>query len=245
MKVAVCYFGLTRSTKAVYKSHTKFIHDILKENNINFDIFIHTWKTKSSKQRVWDRTQSSLINYEEYKLLNPNYYKIDPQEDFLNSIDMSKFFYKHIHENIGQNGKGEWIPELVQNHLCALESQKRVFSMVCDTSEKYDMVIMVRPDALIENPLDILQITSFFEEYPSGISVPLFGKHEGYNDQFAIMKFENAHIYCNRVDEIADFRKNHGRIVSEKYVKYICDNYFEKINFIHFNFKLVRPGEIV
>ena len=41
MRVAVCFSGMPRSFKTVYESHKKFIFDVLSEQGIEYDIFIH------------------------------------------------------------------------------------------------------------------------------------------------------------------------------------------------------------
>ena len=46
MRVAVCFSGMPRSFKTVYESHKKFIFDVLSEQGIEYDIFIHTWNNK-------------------------------------------------------------------------------------------------------------------------------------------------------------------------------------------------------
>lgn len=51
LKIAICYWGLTRSTSKVYESHYTKIFDLLKDQGHKFDVFMHTWKIKS-KQRV-------------------------------------------------------------------------------------------------------------------------------------------------------------------------------------------------
>src|SRR5579885_2556464 len=65
-KVAICYWGLTRSTKKVYESHFKNLFDVLDEHEIAYDVFMHTWRTKS-KQRVGDQEIENAIDYGEYK----------------------------------------------------------------------------------------------------------------------------------------------------------------------------------
>lgn len=47
LNVAICYWGMTRSTKKVYKTHQTYLFDKLTENNINYKVFMHTWKRKS------------------------------------------------------------------------------------------------------------------------------------------------------------------------------------------------------
>ena len=85
--IAICYFGMTRSTRYIYNSHNVYLYDILKQNNCSYDIYMHTWKT--DKNIIWEHDCNIPVDYEEYKLLNPTYYSIDNQTEFLNSIDFS------------------------------------------------------------------------------------------------------------------------------------------------------------
>jgi hypothetical protein len=122
------------------------------------------------------------------------------------------------------------------NHLCALESQKRVHQMVNNTGEDFDFIIFVRPDVQINNKFDVNILNTDFD-----IIIPNSDHNEGYNDRFAILPFKNSSNYACRINEIINFRKNHGRIVSEKYVKFIINKYYSKLKFINFSMKIIRP----
>ena len=67
VNIAICYFGLTRSIIHTHESHKKHLFNILDNNNIDYDIYMHTWKT--SHNIVWDKIYPNPINYDEYKLL--------------------------------------------------------------------------------------------------------------------------------------------------------------------------------
>jgi hypothetical protein len=54
------------------------------------------------------------------------------------------------------------------------------------------------------------------------------------------MNLENANIYGNRIDELANFRRNHGRIVGEKYCKFTITKYNILWNEIDFNYDIIR-----
>ena len=243
---AIVYWGLPRSIKKTYTSHINNIYNILENNKLTYKKFMHTWKTKDNKQTVSSFSDNIIqqeIDYDEYKLLSPDFYKIESQEEFLSSIDMNKFFYKEIYDTIGHNINGEWLPYLIRNHLCALESQKRCLEMVeefvglKEKGNKFKYIIFVRPDALIHNELLINEVlTNLYD-----IHIPDNNHWEGYNDRFAIINYENAYKYGKRINEIEEFRKKQGRIVSEKYVKFIIEKYNLRINKINFNFDLIRP----
>ena len=235
---AIIYFGLTRSVIKTHETHKKYVFDVLKKENLTYKTFIHTWKTKDDRQNIWEDIIPQKINYGEYKLLSPDYYKLDDEDDFLESINMDDYFYKDVWEKMGTSG--EWLPKMVSNHLCMLESQKRGLNMVNSSvseGNKFKFIMFIRPDITIHNDLPVSIIVNNIKE----IYIPNHGRYEGLNDQFAIMNYEDAHHYGNRIDEASDFRKNHGRIVGEKYCKFIISKYFMKHNEIDFNYSITRP----
>jgi hypothetical protein len=173
-------------------------------------------------------------------LLSPDYYKIDSQDDFLNNVNMDNYFYKDAWDKKGNSREGEWLVGLVRNHICALESMKRGIEMVegcMINGDTFKYIMFIRPDIEIKTTLPLNDILSNQDK----IIIANFEHYEGYNDRFAIMNYNNACIYGKRIDELADFRKVSGRIVSEKYVKYIIDKYNLQVNFINFNFDIIRP----
>ena len=58
------------------------------------------------------------------------------------------------------------------------------------------------------------------------------------------MPFDLAKPYSHRIDEIAAFRKHNGRIVSEKYVKYVVDRHYVPTQ-VDFHFDLLRTNNIL
>jgi len=237
-KVAICYYGMTRSTRHVYKSHVENLFSILKSNGIDFDTYIHTWKVKQGN-RIWQTVTSIPIDYEEYKLLNPTSYVLDDQDIFTESINFPDYFYKDIYDTVGHCSDGEWLPGLVLNHLCALESQKRVTNMCIDSGNKYDAIIYIRPDVRIQTPFSV----DWFNHIKTdSIVIPDSDHWEGLNDRFAIVSQDSCRKYGQRIDEIKEFRKTNGRIVSEKYVKYIITKHFKTFIQIPFKMEIVRPS---
>ena len=237
-KIAICYFGMTRSTKYIYQSHKENLYQILQQNNMEYDTYMHTWET--SENIIWNKSVNIPIDYNEYKLLDINFYKIEKQNDFLQNINMDEYCNVELYTKYGGYTEHEWIPELIRNHLCALESQKRVYTMVMNSEIEYDFVIFIRPDVLITNKFDINWL-SYFQNEDTNIIILDYDHYEGLNDKFSILPYHSASKYACRIDEIIEFRKQRGRIVSEKYVKYIVDKYYPKVKFIHFCMNIIRP----
>lgn len=236
-KIAICYWGMTRSNKFVYKTHIKHLFDVLKNQNIEYTTFMHTWKVENDQNIIWENVCDVPVDYQEYTLLQPDFYKIDDQQNFKDQLNFSDYFDRELYNKYGGDTPHEWRPQLIMNHLCALESQKRVYEMVNDSGEKFDYVIFIRPDVEILNTFDINIFNSSFD-----IIIPSYDHYEGLNDRFAILPFNNASNYASRINEIKEFRKNNGRIVSEKYVKFIIDKYYKNLKFIDFYMKIIRPN---
>ena len=233
--VAVLYWGMTRSTRHVYKSHENNLFAPLDASGISYDTYMHTWRTEIN--RVWNKDLPIPCDYDEYRLLKPTAYRIDDQSAFLSSIDMNQYFYRKVWESKGDCKTGEWWPELIQNHLCALESMKRVTQMMLDSGKQYDYIIYCRPDVDIYTPFpvgDLDRLTG------NDIAVPTYDSNEGYNDKFAVMRYEHCKPYAFRIDNAAEYRRHNGRIVSEKYTKFIVDAQY-RIKPIEFRFALCRP----
>lgn len=237
-KCAILYFGLLRSVSNVYETHNINLKNELSKHNIDYKVFVHSWKTENNHQKVWNKLIDTKQNYNDYKFLNPHKVKFEKQKTFIDNIDFSKYFYKKIFDTIGDSHDGEWLPFLVKNHLCALESQKRVLNMA--KQEYFDYVIFIRPDVMIKNKFPIETSIKYLDNNENGIIITNFEHNEGYNDRFAMINMKYASEYANRINYLSTYRKNYGRIVSEKYTKFIVDKYYKPL-FVTFNFDLIRP----
>lgn len=228
VKIAVCYWGLIRTLREVHPSQKKYVFDQLDASGVEYDTYIHTWITE--KNLVWNRTMKRPVDYDSMDIIQPTAKQIDSQAEFFQTLRREDYYYA---------GEKEWDPQLLSNHLCALESQKRSVGLCLASGEKYDYVMFLRPDALINKRLPVERIFSNDME-PNTIILPNFNHWEGYNDQFAVVPFSLVKEYSHRIDGVAEFRKTNGRIVAEKYVKFVVDRHF-KPAFVDFHFDLLRP----
>lgn len=239
-RVAICYWGLKSSTRLVYETHQQKLFDVLMRAGIDYDVFMHTWKV--DKETRWSDETQSLVEVsrhadkytEDYKLLTPYKYQIDNQDEFLQSLNFADYFNQELYDKYGDS-QHEWKPELIRNHLCALESQKRVTQMCIDDGREYDFVIFVRPDAEIKDDFPLWIFNDMKEEE---IAIPNHGHWEGFNDKFAVVPYIDCWKYGKRIDEIVEFRRTQGRIVSEKYTQYIIKKYFTHVHYLDFAFDI-------
>jgi hypothetical protein len=233
-RIAICYWGLTRSTRQVYQTHRDNIWSRLRAAGIEYDVFVHTWATK--KPMTWGKIDPPQ-DETEYKLLEPTEFQRDNQDEFLAGLNFAEYWNEEIFRKHGDGPKYEWYPFLVRNHLCALESQRRVTEMMLASGNEYTFVMYVRPDARIDTPFPVECLSTIG---PKDIVIPDFKHCEGLNDRFAVVPWAYCQPYGCRITEIREFRKTQGRIVSEKYVKFIITKHYQNVRLIPFTFEFIR-----
>ena len=242
VRVAICYWGMTRSIRIIHNAHKNQIFDIFKNNQVEYDVYMHTWKTAQNFiwGVDWNSTRNIPNDYNEYRLLNPSYYEIDEQDEFLNTVNFSNYFKQELYDTYGDHPDYEWRPELIRNMICALESQKRVTQMCIDSQKKYDFVLYIRPDVDIYTPF-LLEWFDLVKTGEIALTNESYRHFEGYNDKFALIRFDDCKLYSNRLDWLKSYRDTKGRIVAEKYLKYIVEKNFSNVHFVNMTVRLIRP----
>lgn len=236
MKVAILYFGKSRSIRHTYKTHHRHVFDAMKAADIEFDVFMHLWHTAGNV--VWGRESGVPEDEGSYPLLAPDHLEKDRQDEFLKTIDFGRYFYEHVYREFGHSVHGEWKPCLVRNHICALESQRRVFRMAERAGRAYDAYLVIRPDAFFESGLDVAVLRSV---QPGTLFVPRWKSCEGYNDRLAFGCRDVMWRYTHRLDDLPEFRLTKGRIVAEKCLKLMVEKYGFSTVPLSVRFKLCRP----
>jgi hypothetical protein len=147
-KICICFYGLVhRSLKYTYKSIEYNILNVLKQNNIEYDIFLHTFDAKySNAERCEEYNIPININY--YKLLNPSKFLIESYDDFNNNFNFDEYInkYKDPWDNNYSSFKN-WIREMY-SHL-------KVTELWENDKDKYDLVLYLRADLMYITPLPI------------------------------------------------------------------------------------------
>jgi hypothetical protein len=238
-RAAVCYWGLTRSTKKVFQSHFNKLFNQLKMKGVEFDVFMHTWRL-NGKQRIEGHEIKKPIDYEEYKLLKPDFYRIDDQDEFINNLALDLYIYPEVDNSAGfwKPWDNEYINKVILNHICALESLKRVTEMMQLNGIHYDYIFYVRPDSKFKDKFPVENLTKLEDGV---MIIPNDKPFGGYNDRFAVLNFNTAPIYGKRIDGLAEFRRIKGYIHSERYLYNTCIDNGLKVIEVQFPFDTVRP----
>jgi len=231
MKIAIGFFGITRSLKYTIQSINNNILDILKLNNIEYDIFIHTYSLNNySNIRTGEIVNTDDIDNEEYKLLNADYIEIDDQDTIKERINL--LLYRTHQDPWGTNYNS------VDNFILGQYSKLRLTNMIDKTLINYDYVLFMRPDCLY---LDKLPIDSFHLINNSSIIIPNFHLYGSipFNDRFCISNINTYKIYGEVFNSLLDVSKKQP-LHSETIIGERMNNHNLNIIRIKFNFSRVR-----
>ena len=232
MKIAIGFFGITRSLKYTIKSINDNIIDILKQHDIKYDIFMHTYNITENyiNIRTGENVNVCDIDNEEYKLLNADYIQIDNQEIIKEQLNLLSY---RTHPDPWETQYNS-----VNNFILAQYSKLKLTALIESTSINYDYILFMRPDCLY---LDKLPIDLFHLANDTSIIIPnfhLYGKIP-FNDRFCITNMNTYKLYGRVFNLLLDVSKKQP-LHSETILGEILTNYGLNIVRILFNFSRVR-----
>ena len=147
-KIALCFYGLCRSTNYTIDSINTYIFDVLKELNFTYDIYLHTYKVNNPYTNSRNNEENILLNNDLYKLLHPTIYKIDDQDEIKKTLDFNKY-----------RSKGDpWLNNFksLDNLILGLYSLNQVTQLWKSSNTTYDYIIYLRPDVKYITPLKLI-----------------------------------------------------------------------------------------
>jgi len=229
MKVALCFWGLTRSLKYTIKSIQEHVFDPLKQNNVEYIIFLHTYKFDSPYINPRAQEIYVKLDFDEYKLLNPDYVQIDDQDEVKQRIHIEKY------RSMPDPWQSNYV--CVDNFVCAMYSKKQLGIMVKDSKIDFDYIVYLRPDV---NFLTSFDIRYFSIVKKNTICTPNFHLFPKLNDRFCILKPNNLEKYSRLFDCMYEFSTIFP-LHSEKFQHHVMTrNYKWIIKYVSFLFNRVR-----
>lgn len=221
-KVAIIFFGLTRSLENIYTELKENVFNPIIENDMTYDIFIHTYKINGKYVNKWTGESEKNYNNDSYKILNAKHVLIDDQDKIINKINFEEYYSK---EHLGDwfNCKCEnmntedSVKYLIRNMVLALYSKKQITEEFEKYKNDYDYVIMMRPDLKFQNTLSPIKIMKIINNDGYDIILPVKDTHNGCNDRLVISKPDNIIYYGKLLDHLLDYSKFKS-IVSEIYL---------------------------
>jgi len=215
-KVAILFYGLTRSLRKTYDNIKSNLFDELTNNNYEYDTFIHTYSLNNPYINPW--SSEHVVNYDNtsYQILNPKEYIIADQEQVEKSLNIPQYYSK---KKLGNWANCASTPEmtkyLIRNMVLALYSKKKVVQLFSKYSSEYDYVIITRPDQMLDTKINV---NAFQMLNNNNIIIPYEHAYEGINDRFCIAKPNNVIKYGMSFNYLKFYSKIKS-IVSEIYMK--------------------------
>jgi len=228
-KVAVCFFGLCRSTQYTVDSIKKNIYSALDNLNVDYDVYLHTYKIDKEYNNIWAGEINQTINNNNYKLLNPKYVLIEDDENITKQLDFVK--YRTHGDPWGRNDDNKYT--ILNNAIKGMYSIYQVTNMWKKSNINYDIIICLRPDVLYLNPITMDYLNQINDNV---IVIPDFAEYP-INDRFAMGNPSVMERYGNRYLEAHEYSKVKG-LHTETYLNDYLNKY--NINIIKINFKFCR-----
>jgi len=218
-RVALLFFGLTRSLGRTIASIKQQLLQPLIDNSYEYDIFIHTYKIYGKYHNTWSKERTShYINEDVSGILNPAYYLEDDQQDIINSINFNEYYTRLGHWAGGF--RPGLVRELIKNMVLALYSKKRITTLFEEHKDTYDYAMILRPDLYLKTKLDV---NWFLELTDTTVLIPSKDWHnKGCNDRFCIGKPDVVIYYGKLFDDLKEYSTKRS-ITSEGYL-------FDKLN---------------
>jgi hypothetical protein len=213
-RVAIIFFGLTRSLRNVYENLKENIFNELTNNGYEYDIFIHTYSLENPYINPWSGERVENYDNEAYKILNPKYYIIEKQSEIEKKININSYC-----SNLG-NWKGcantpEMKKYLVRNMVLALHSKMMITKLFEQYKHEYNYVIITRPDQMLHSKINT---KTFSRLKNNNIIIPYEHSYHGYNDRFCVATPNVAIKYGNAL-KVLKIYSTLGPIVSEVFMK--------------------------
>ena len=177
--IAICVWGICRSTDLTFESIRTHIFQPLQAAGITYTLFLHTYALYRPYENPRAGEEKLQLKNTLWKLFKPDHSIVEDQD----AVDATLTFEDYRKKgNAWKQEDGQGFQTL-DNHIRALWSLQQVTRLWVPTKDKYDAVLYIRPDVKFYSSLHPSWIQSLT---PNTVLVPNFHLIEGVNDRFAI-----------------------------------------------------------
>ena len=234
-KVAVLFFGLTRSVNDTIESIQQCLFQPILDAGMEYDVFLHTYQINGSYHNRWSNEHVKEYDNEQYKLLNPKYFVSDIQEEILSTVIRIEDYFTHL--GCWTGFKEDLTRFLIRNMVLALYSKKRITEILEKHVHEYDYVIITRPDLKYTTPIPFTDIVSPLTD--CNIIIPSQEWWLGCNDKMCICK-PNIGVFVGKLYDNLLFYSTKKSIVSELFFKDMLDTFKIHILSFEINYQFIR-----
>ena len=236
MKVALAFWGLTRSLKKTYPSIEKHILDVLKTHCIHYTIFLHTYFVTTPYTNPRSEEYNIALDNDEYTLLQADYFRREDQDTVKHALNLPEY----------RTHSDPWHSKysMVDNFVLAMYSKQQLGNLIRSSNETFDYVLFLRPDVEYVSNLN----PDWFQKATSTqLCVPDFHHFTfKFNDRFALATQENALKYSQLFDEMLEYSKHHSLHSETMNYWYVTTKLNLTVAYVPFHFNRVRAtGEVI
>ena len=242
--VAIVFNGLVRSLKYTIDNLQENVFGILKQHNMSYHIYMHTYTLSRPYSNERNRMRSITVQSDQYKLMNADFLLVDDQDTVVTMLNVTKY---RTHGNPWGSTSPHWqshtnfILAMYSRYLITKELDKNV-NVKHLFNYKYTMFI--RSDVWFPRPFDI----SYFDllKNENDYLSPNWhkyatGNRQKVNDRFGLCHTKLGIDYGLEFDLLYNFSK-HYAAHSESFKSYVLEYYHANIIEIGFVFGRVRPN---
>jgi len=238
MRVALCFWGLCRSTDIIIESIQRCIFTVLQNAEIDYDIYLHTY----TLYRPYTNTRAEEVNLQLkntlWKLLVPTKSIVEDQDTVDKILDLKKY---RLRGDPWKHEVGNVPFATLDNHVRALWSLHQVTGLWSESGIDYTKVVYLRPDVLFRNPL---RLEWLYEPLKRTVLIPDFHIVHGCNDRFAIGEPDAMKVYGSRFTGALAYSKT-NLLHSEAYLFHTMTAKGFAFQTVPFRFRRVRAGGFV
>lgn len=203
MRVALCFWGLCRSTHLTIASIERQIFSVLRAAGIQYDVFVHTYSITRPYTNPRSGEYELQLRNSSWKLLQPKTAIVEDQDEVDKHLGLKQ--YRSRGNPWGDEVSQQEAPwHSLDNHLRALWSLKQVTGLWKTSNESYDWIVYLRPDVRYLSPFDIRWLDQLGSK---DIGCPDFQQLSGCNDRFAVCQPSVAELYGTRLDKALEYSR--------------------------------------
>jgi hypothetical protein len=224
IKVAVCLSGHLRTFNDAYPALKKYLLDLY-----DCDVFIHTWDMLGVQIRGADapvsRKKADVEINRVCNLLHPKKITVEQSRQF----QISNLIRHKNYEGRDVSGMQSMFYKIEQCNTLKTSYEK-------ENNFKYDCVVRIRPDIVLESPIIIKKDEL---EY---LHIPNHGDYGGFNDQMAFSSSQIMDIYSSLYSKLHKYLEIGAYMNPEKLVKFNADMNGLKVMRPHIVYYIKRPN---
>ena len=202
MRICICFYGVIgRSLKQTFPSIKTNIFDVLTENKIEFDVYLHNNCINVLRSTRAGETAQQIDN-ECWRMLEPVEYISEDQDKAPTNAERFDKEFAHIPDKYDDN-KQSYKFALYEMYSC-----KKVTEL-WKGKKPYDCYLYLRPDLEYLHKIDLQFIKSCMarSDWNNTIATPCWHNHadEGLNDRIAFGSYDSILVWGERFDYIDEF----------------------------------------